>query len=175
MTDVPVTPAKRVYYVIRRASVNRYAGIATGYGSPWQKTPQQAAQFTTLRDAAAALTRIQGDPTTEIVRIEETRVATPAKRELVTSGDLSLLDGPVVLITRQGAGSVYYLAAVPTWSKWTLGGLEEALVFPAQHAALRFINDNPDLSFSGCKSLRIVPIRETPQDTTVNVVETVVA
>lgn len=174
MTDVPVTPAKRVYYVIRRASVNRYAGIATGYGSPWQKTPQQAAQFTTLRDAAAALTRIQGDPTTEIVRIEETRVATPAKRELVTRGDLSLLDGPVVVITRQGGGTVYHLSPNHSWSNWSTH-LEDAQVFPTQDAALRFINSNQDHSFSGCKSLHIVPIRETPQDTTVNVVETVVA
>lgn len=172
MTDVPVTPAKRVYYVIRRASVNRYAGIATGYGSPWQKTPQQAAQFTTLRDAAAALTRIQGDPTTEIVRIEETRVATPAKRELVTRGDLSLLDGPVVIADGEPGDPIFLSETRDGHMHWR-SALAEATVFPRYQEAVQAIRDRSIMSFS--TSDRIVPIRETPQDTTVNVVETVVA
>lgn len=172
---------KKVYYVLRRQFENRYVGSAK-----MVRVLAEARLFPTMEKVMVFLTRhgaghvVEGYDFVKIVRVEETITKTPARRELVTSGDLSLLNGPCVL--QSGAGP--FLCGMPgdEWrpfvnrqvgfrGSWV--GLADATVYPNQGMALKAMAVQGHLNGSSHHQNRIIPIREVPGDTTVDIKETV--
>src|SRR5690349_21225473 len=108
-------PTKKVYYVVK-AFLRRY--FTGNRRDPVGHTIGEAEKFRSVGEALRALERYSAaHPSTwganNIVRVEET-TGTP-RRELVTSGDLSLLDGPVVIKARYSDEFVHHRAE---WDNW---------------------------------------------------------
>lgn len=134
-----MTPSPKVFYVLARPAGKQ--------GPPW-------AYWSRNYDTIPELIGGTGTLPTDAVLLRVTEVQEPPKRELVTSGDLSLLDGPCVV---HRADTDAY---VPT-SFGRGADLENATVFDNQSRAIQSVGGQ----YSG-PVFRIIPIREVPGRTT---------
>lgn len=157
-TTNTATLLKRVYYVLKRSWSTQYRGENLFVGDV-----SRAKKFDSIKEVIDFLTSLGAGGTfaSEIVRVEET--PTPARRELVTTGDLSLLDkGPVVI------QNVYGPSDMANNENSLAVSLAYAKVFANISEALMWFRTHP-----GAGTCRIVPIREIPGDVTIT--ETVLA
>lgn len=169
---------KNVYYIVEVLGIGFLKPALWGYDAEDRRgTRGQAEQF---RSVCSAISAVQsyaqkfGNWGIQIIRVEET--PGPPRRELVTTGDLSLLDkGPVVIAT--GRDSADFVRPKPQmFGSWT-SDLSAAQVFANLAEALAYIATNSAASvpfYPGTRtSLKILPIREIPGTPTVT--ETVLA
>lgn len=165
---------KKVYYLLR-SNIGKFFLAQPKENkrdtyNPVLGSRVDAGKFRSVTAALSAIQRACGAsdsgqfvwPDVEIIRVEETPGV--ARRELVTTGDLSLLDGPVVLRTRGGS----FVGSSDDRGDFVLA---DARVFSTQRDALDYLND--ESLFADNTGFRIVPIREIPGTPTI--VETVLA
>lgn len=165
----------KTYYIVKRSSLGDfltgnnadYQTALTSYGGR-----KDAGQFATVADALSAVEYFGRTHVVnrakwyfQLIRVEET-ISAP-RRELVTTGDLSLLDKGPVVVLHQSRCSEFVRAGFTPTDSWT-GYFSQAQVFENQTEAIEQVR-----TILYTTRFRIVPIREIPGETIVT--ETVLA
>lgn len=156
------TPAPSVFYVLRREVRNYY--LSAGHYVPKLK---DAKRFRTvagiLQYIAENASNYNGYLTSfNISRVEE--ITTAPKRELVTSGDLSLLNGPCVVQYGKGLSSFLGTNPPKTEAINFRASLKDAAIFPNQAGALTAVMQLGKIGgyVEAAHPYSIVPVREVP-------------